>query len=359
LLAEVLGDGFPVIKTLKGVKDTINFVLTAANAEKSSWSGVEVKEGSPDLLIIGIGESLRADHLGIYGYPRNTTPLLNEMKGELFIYENAYSGGTNTWTSVPAMLTKFDGVPRLSMSIVNLAKDAGYKIYWISNHLKADEWGHSVSSIALQSDYHHFVSYGDYWRVKYDSELIPILLNVLKSRSKGEKSLIVLHFFGSHERFSDRYPESFSVFHGEGSALDQKMDAYDNSVLFTDYVLAKVLKLANRFGGKFIYFSDHGVGNPYGEIPFRHDVRDNPDIDSMHVPLISNSDLGLSSERDKVINLFYFECIFSRWAGITANELNDEYCSSVESDSVKFYDSSLELRSIPAGHLEKTRRADE
>ena len=118
-------------------------------------------------MIIGLGESLRSDHLGIYGYERETTPLLSKMD-DLHIYKNVYSGGTNTWASVPAMLTKVSARPDLSKSIITLANDAGYKTFWLSNQTKVGQSDFSVSTIATQSHYSYFSASDDNTDIKYD-----------------------------------------------------------------------------------------------------------------------------------------------------------------------------------------------
>ncbi len=173
--------------------------------------------------------------------------------------------------------------------------------------------------------------------------MIPKLLSVLKERKKSERILVVLHFYGSHMNFKDRYPETYDRFKGGTSKLEKEIDAYDNSVLFTDYVLSQALKISSKYNAKFIYFSDHGLGNPNGEMPLKHDVRKNPDIDSIHVPLISNTDLHLNDP----VNLFYFECIFSKWSGISSQELSDSYCKNAESEKkITFYDANLNLEKV-------------
>jgi len=309
---------FPAFKTIKGLVDTLNFTETINQASLSSWSKVETSNDSSNLLIIGLGESLRADHLGIYGYQRNTTPLLSSLKQDLYIYKNAYSGGPLTFTSIPSMFTKFNKKPQLSKSIIGLANDAGYETFWFSNQSKVGNWVFPVSSIALQSNHVFFTENGGKNEIKYDSELLPKLISVLKNRDVNDRTLIVLHFYGSHMYFKDRYPEKYSKFRGGDSRLEKDINEYDNSVLFTDYILSQVLKISDEYNAKFIYLSDHGLGNPKGDLALKHDVRNKPEIDSMHVPLISNTNLHLSDP----VSLFYFECIFSKWSGITAAELH-------------------------------------
>jgi glucan phosphoethanolaminetransferase (alkaline phosphatase superfamily) len=87
-----LGYRFPALTGIKGFSDTALFYLAQSDTS-SSWSDVKVSDDSPSTLILVIGESLRADHMGIYGYERDTTPKLNADQ-TLNVYKNAYSGGT-------------------------------------------------------------------------------------------------------------------------------------------------------------------------------------------------------------------------------------------------------------------------
>ena len=339
VLLSDIGNRFPILKSVKGVMDTVHF-LSKQTIASSTWTDVSAKENSPDILIIGLGESLRSDHLGIYGYERETTPLLSKMD-DLHIYKNVYSGGTNTWASVPAMLTKVSARPDLSKSIITLANDAGYKTFWLSNQTKVGQSDFSVSTIATQSHYSYFSASDDNTDIKYDFILLPKLFEILKNRAPDEKVLIVLNFYGSHGGFKDRYPKDYEKFIG----VNRRLDQYDNTVLYTDYIISRTLDISSKYGAKFIYFSDHGLGNHQGEIPLKHDVRDNPHIGSMHVPLLSNTDLNL--DPNNITNLFYFECIFSDWSGISAKELSGDYCKeSLGDHRITFYDAQLNLRRV-------------
>jgi len=279
---------------------------------------------------------------------------LDSIRNKLYIYKNVYSAGTCTWNSVPAMFTKVDFKtmsPDLSKSIIHLAKDAGYKTYWISNQPKSTQWDFSVTAIAKQADHTFFFVDDRYGKIRfnYDEILLPKLISILKNRKQNEKILIVLHFRGSHMNFKDRYPPKFSKFKGNKNRIEKLLNQYDNSIFYTDYVLYNVIKIVNKYGGKFIFFSDHGLGNPKGPIPFKHDVREKPNIDSINVPLISNTDLNL--DFIKPIDLFYFECIFSKWSKITANELNEKYCSKLNNErNILFFDTNLRLEKVKYSH---------
>jgi hypothetical protein len=50
-------------------------------------------------------DALRADHLPMYGYARNTSPRLRDLAGESILFLNNYTQGPNTGTSLSAQMT--------------------------------------------------------------------------------------------------------------------------------------------------------------------------------------------------------------------------------------------------------------
>ncbi len=328
---------FPLLASIRGVTDTIS-LMSKKTELSSTWSEV-YSDGSAGLLVIGIGESLRAGNLGVYGYGRNTTPRLSELSNDLAIYKHAYSAGVNTWGSVPTALTLAGMRADLSKSIINLAKDAGFETYWFSNQARFSQWDFSVSSIAEQADHVYFSS-DEEAGADLDSILIEKLSNALKASSQSKKRLIVLHFYGSHTSFSDRYPPEYEYFNGKNKLLDE----YDNSVLYTDFVQSRIINIVAEHGGKYLFFADHGLGDPEGDVPLKHDVRRTPDIDSLKVPLIVYPKEETSVDTEEIVSLYYFECFFSEWSGISAAELRNGYCDAVfDGKKVDFVDSNLVL----------------
>lgn len=326
--------------TIRGITDTISFMTTQQNV-KSTWTAVS-HIGSSDLLVLGIGESLRADNMGVYGYKYDTTPALSRLSDSIDLYTRAYSAGTTTWSSVPSVLTKAASVPDFSKSILNLAKDAGFETFWLSNNTKHSEWDFSVSALAEQADHIYFSS-DHSTENRYDSILISKLAEALATPGSEKKKLIILNFFGSHFNFVDRYPEDYAKF--EGGNL--KLDRYNNTVLYTDYIQAEVIKLVEKYGGKYLFFSDHGLIHPESDTPLKHDVRRDPDIDSVKVPFFVYPKTKLSIQVDDVILLYYFECIFSEWSGISAEELESEYCEdAMNRPEVVFIDSNLRRHEV-------------
>ena len=331
----------PLLASIRGLTDSISF-MSQGVALESSWTGVRLKAPAEDILVIGIGESLRAGNMTIYGYERDTTPTLSGLKKNQIIdvFKHTYAAGTNTWTAIPAALTILEpdgGRADLSKSIVNLARDAGYKVYWVSNQPKYSQWDFSVSAIAEQANETRFFS-ESMDNVGKDAVLLSELQEILKSRN-NEKILVFLHFYGSHMSFSDRYPEEFEFFSGGNKQLDQ----YDNSILYTDFLQGKVINLMKKYGGKYLFFADHGLIAPGSKMSLKHDIRETPDLDSLWVPMITYPTGSLDISVQSLVSLYYFECIFSKWSGITANEL-ETYCDhAMNMDEVLFLDSRLIL----------------
>jgi len=58
----------------------------------------------PNVLLITI-DTLRADHLGAYGYERATSPRLDELAADGALFENAWAHAPSTRYSMPAILT--------------------------------------------------------------------------------------------------------------------------------------------------------------------------------------------------------------------------------------------------------------
>jgi arylsulfatase len=63
-----------------------------------------MSESQPNIILL-TADALRADHLGCYGYHRNTSPVLDEFADESLRFENAYSASSHTREAVPALLT--------------------------------------------------------------------------------------------------------------------------------------------------------------------------------------------------------------------------------------------------------------
>lgn len=221
--------------------------------------------------VIVIGESTARNHMGLYGYYRDTNPCLSGDTS-LYVFKDVVSPSTHTHVSVPLMLTLRSGKAHdqwfTSPDLLSLFKASGFKTYWISNQ-EAD--GIAVSTLAGVADYQFFSSQGNNGSIEknvHDEELLGVFDQVLKE--KIDKKLIVLHLIGAHLFYKDRYPDSFEVFHDDSlqtegrSFLDdgrkEIINAYDNAVLYNDYVVSQLISRLKKINtvSYLVYSSDHG-----------------------------------------------------------------------------------------------------
>ena len=218
--------------------------------------------GRKSIFVIVIGETARADHFSLNGYERPTNPGLASM-GDLVNFGQAYSCGTDTAQSVPCM---FSGYGRAGFSnaraasrenLLDILKRAGLDVVWRENQSGCKGVCARVTTETLTP------------LKVYDEALVDGLDERIAKLDRD--TVIVLHMMGSHgPAYWKRYPEGFASF--EPACQDAQfshceladvVNAYDNSIRYTDHVLTRligVLKGAAAHGidaGMF-YVSDHG-----------------------------------------------------------------------------------------------------
>ena len=71
--------------------------------------GVENVSGKKNIVLISI-DTLRADHLGVYGYDRDTSPNIDELAKDAVVFEEAFSSSHWTFPSHASLLTGLDPV---------------------------------------------------------------------------------------------------------------------------------------------------------------------------------------------------------------------------------------------------------
>ena len=98
----------------------------------------------------------------------------------------------------------------------------------------------------------------------HDAELLPYLQKELMRTD--ENLFIVLHTYGSHFNYHERYPKEFSLYQPDivkGIRVSYKKEmrnAYDNSIYYTDYLLSEIIEMLNQTNActSLLYLSDHG-----------------------------------------------------------------------------------------------------
>ena len=230
------------------------------------------KNGEGSTFILVIGESANTGHLSaLCEYHRETTPWLSEMsrEGRILTYKNMYSSFVQTAKVMELALTSANQYNDISfidaISIIDAAKACGFETYWYSNQGVANVENTVVSIIGKKADHHRW-TLEDYTMVPYDEVLLEYLRAVPKTNSN---KLIVLHLKGSHVGFTERYPKKFEVWPVEKKELSSK-NAYDNSILYTDYVLKSIFEYGKSTLNlqAMVYFSDHGTPIGTKRVPY-------------------------------------------------------------------------------------------
>jgi len=221
--------------------------------------------------IMVVGETARADHFSLDGYPRITNPLL--AKRDVINFKRVTSSGTATAYSVPAMfslLAPRDYSPekaKKQSNLLDVIAKAGVKVIWIDNNSSSKNVADRVEYVSLRSNpdpASPLYSDGGY----FDEELVRTMERTI-TESSGDL-LIVLHTMGSHgPTYHKRFPKSFAKFtpYCEEAAPhncndEEVINAYDNTILYTDYILDMIVGYLDAHGADYdsfmLYASDHG-----------------------------------------------------------------------------------------------------
>ena len=223
-----------------------------------------------EVHVLILEESTTSTHMGVYGYHRNTTPRLEELKEEIHFFSDVVcSNPPGTMANLKKILTLANtedlSAKKLGANIVNIMNAAKFKTYWVSNQLILGINDTTTTVFAKQADITHFTNTTN--SVTYDEKVLPILDGYLKD--DVNKKFIVIHLIGTHMKYRNRYPEEFKRFNetndiSKRSFHNKKkleyINQYDNSVLYHDHILAKIiqkLKAHNKFS-TITYIADHG-----------------------------------------------------------------------------------------------------
>lgn len=218
--------------------------------------------------VLVLGEALRADHLHLNGYERNTTPMLDSVKG-LVSFTKMYSQANLTSQSLPLIVSRADvqhrDIAYTEKSLPEAFAEAGYKTAWISNH-EASAFTRRISN---KLDY-QFYTTDTHGIIAFDTILIRQLSEFLKQHA-DVNTMTVVHCIGSHFKYCERYPDEYNVFSPAMSSADgyailspehknKIINAYDNTVLYEDYVWANLIKTLDSADGECVlmFISDHG-----------------------------------------------------------------------------------------------------
>ncbi|XWO14417.1 putative phosphatidylethanolamine transferase Mcr-1, partial [Candidatus Hepatincola sp. Pdp] len=208
-------------------------------------------------IILVIGESARADHQSLNGYKRDTNPNLEKVKN-LVTYPNVSSCNTYSVGAINCLLSyKSRGEFKINLqesNLVSVFNTLGFASYFLSTQSIYNDFNYmyfpfkDIQTKIFNNKIRKEVPTGSYL---YDAYLLPFLKDIANNKNNPHK-LIIIYLTGSHMPYNTRYPNKFRVFKGK----DNNLDSYDNTVLYTDYILSKIIEKYRKQRTFLYYVSD-------------------------------------------------------------------------------------------------------
>ncbi|WP_039902204.1 phosphoethanolamine transferase [Acinetobacter lwoffii] len=227
----------------------------------------------PKLMVLVVGETARAESFALNGYARNTNPELSKLA--VINFNQVSSCGTVTAVSVPCM---FSGMSRETYDeqlashregLLDIAQRAGYQVTWIDNNSGCKGACDRVQKYQIPAQLKQ--KWCDASGECFDEILVDSLKDYLAHLDKNNQKpqLIVLHQMGSHgPAYFKRSKTPYQPFQPtcnsnaiQGCSAEELKNSYDNSIVYTDHVLAQIietLKQQTQYQTGFWYLSDHG-----------------------------------------------------------------------------------------------------
>ncbi|MDD0972932.1 phosphoethanolamine transferase [Pseudomonas fontis] len=251
------------------------------------------------LTVLVVGESLRAQNFGLLGYERDTTPELRKQDG-VIAFSDVHSCGTETAVSVPCMFSNltrknYDATQaKTQEGLLDVLKRASLDVRWKDNQSGCKGTCDRVTFVDVSNLTDPALCANNEC---HDEILLQGLGEMIDNLQQD--TVLVLHQMGSHgPEYYKRYPKAFERFTPvcKSNALNQCseqsiINAYDNTVLYTDHVLSSLIDVLRSKQGQvdsaMLYLSDHGEslgeynlflhGTPYMLAPDQQ----------KHVPLVT------------------------------------------------------------------------
>lgn len=218
----------------------------------------------PGTVLLVIGESETSDLMTAFtpSLPVDTTPWLTSEKEnkDFYLFNHAY---TNFPATAGALSMALTGINQYNekeigqvVTLLDVAKKAGYDTWWISNHRQLGAGNPSVDLVSSGADH-------TLWTTHAEGADID-LISLLKKVPRNGNHFIVFHLMGSHAKYDSRIPDDWPYLSLPGA--DETENDYATTVDYTDYVLKNIFNYSkeNLHMTAMAYLSDHGEDMKYG-----------------------------------------------------------------------------------------------
>jgi lipid A ethanolaminephosphotransferase len=250
------------------VVNTVRYHLSEAERHRVAEPLPAITSNMPGgmVFVLVIGEAARAQNFSLYGYARETNPQVRQ--DGVAAYPGARSCTTYTTASLRCMLSHKgkNGISGNDEPLPSYLYRYGIEVIWRTNNfgeppLKVGryETANEIRKSCKQ----------DCARLDYDEVLLHGLDTLLRNGKDDTKTLIILHQSGSHgPQYAKKYPPEFQRFKPTCQSVElqkcsatELINAYDNTIVYTDDVLHRVIQLLKSVKGRptvMLYMSDHG-----------------------------------------------------------------------------------------------------
>lgn len=279
----------------------------------------------PGTVLLVIGESETSDLMTAFtpSLPVDTTPWLASEKEnkDFYLFNHAY---TNFPATAGALSMALTGINQYNekeigqvVTLLDVAKKAGYDTWWISNHRQLGSGNPSVDLVSSGADH-------TLWTTHAEGADID-LISLLKKVPRNGNHFIVLHLMGSHAKYDSRIPDDWPYLSLPGA--DETENDYATTVDYTDYVLKNIFNYSkeNLHMTAMAYLSDHGEDMKYGH------SEGHVTWSMLHIPLFfylspeyetafPNTAKALRNNREKI---FTNDLLFDTMCGLIQAPNND------------------------------------
>jgi len=275
---------------------------------------IDARRPHPNLLFVVV-DTLRADHLGAYGYARPTSPAIDAFAHTAVRFDRAYAAASWTKPSVASMITGrypaalgidniFSRLPQSAVTLAEILKAAGYRTAGVVSHVMlSNQWqmgfGQGYDTyIESEARGHRHIS---------TEHVTDQAIEILEDLAGGsDPFLLFVHYFDPHFDYLDHPETTFAAPRSESLVGDENIvelreripslhegdfqflrDRYDEEIRHTDTGIGRLLRALGRLELEsdtvVVFASDHG--EQFGE---RGWIGHTPTLHEMvvHVPLI-------------------------------------------------------------------------
>ena len=255
---------------------------------KNNPEFISSRNEHPENIIVIIGESFAKTHSSIYGYHKNTNPLLEKhiKNGDLYIFNKVVAPASHTMDVFKAIMSTFsynrkDSAWYKHTTIPVCFNKLGYRTVWISNQNQYGTFDNIPTRYSQLCDTAIFTK-----KKINDNFKDEQILNYI-NETLNEKDFFIFHLMGQHNKYSERYPESFNYFtYNDYPNLPEHqretIAEYDNATLYNDFVVDSIIKAFSDKESIIFYISDHGQDLFYSDNKyFGHGITANAKSDSI------------------------------------------------------------------------------